>query len=259
MPKGRGSTGSGMSWLRLYNQHSQDLKFRALTDREYRFLVGGVWPLASENRPRGRIQVAGGIPPNPVDVAERAGLKKATLQECESIVESLEKVDLLRVTCNKTWCVPNWGKLQPKSDNVALRVRKHREKRKGLLRNGIITSNVLEQSRSDQRREENPVNKKAGYLDCVPDPESAPTSASALSQLIDGEEACITRGPPIRLVQKLQERGYDPVDAWGAIVQARAKKNPAGYLVKLLSEREWTVADSAREQARAEMRDAEFF
>jgi hypothetical protein len=46
----------------------------------------------------------------------------------------------------------------------------------------------------------------------------------------------------------------EQVRIWAAVIQSRDKKNPAGYLVTLLTKARHTVADSAYDQAKKEMR-----
>ena len=75
-----------------------------------------------------------------------------------------------------------------------------------------------------------------------------------VSNLIKGRESFVTSNDPRALVNKLIEYGFDLDKVWGAIVQARAKRNPPGYLVTVLADAEFAVADSAMEQAKQEMR-----
>lgn len=79
-----------------------------------------------------------------------------------------------------------------------------------------------------------------------------------ISNLIKGSECLIQSNDPRALVNKLNEYGFDLCMVWGAIVQARAKRNPPGYLVSVLADPCFAVADSAMEQARLEMRNFGF-
>ncbi len=74
------------------------------------------------------------------------------------------------------------------------------------------------------------------------------------AQIVTGREAQILNGDPKNLINALYESGIEITKAWGAIVQSREKKNPAGYLVAILSDAKYQVADSAMEQAKQEMR-----
>ena len=75
-----------------------------------------------------------------------------------------------------------------------------------------------------------------------------------ISKIIKGYEDCIEKNTAA-LVDRLYEHGFkDEVKVWAYIVQARSKNNPAGYLVKILANPQYMVADSAHEQAKREMR-----
>lgn len=76
----------------------------------------------------------------------------------------------------------------------------------------------------------------------------------SVGYLIRGLESHITNGDPRPLVDELVREGFDLIRVWGTIVQARTKKNPAGYFVSALSAPKYAVADSAIEKAKAEMR-----
>lgn len=76
------------------------------------------------------------------------------------------------------------------------------------------------------------------------------------AQIIAGNEDQILSEDPRDLINALYEAGIEISKTWGAIVQSRGKKNPAGYLVAILSDAKYQVADIAMEQAKAEMRKA---
>ena len=75
-----------------------------------------------------------------------------------------------------------------------------------------------------------------------------------LSNLIKGSESLIESNDPRALVNKLIEYGFDLDKVWGVVVQARTKRNPPGYLVSVLADPDFAVADSSMEQAKQEMR-----
>lgn len=75
-----------------------------------------------------------------------------------------------------------------------------------------------------------------------------------LSKLLKGQESEITGTDPRGLVGILTKAGYEQTRAWGAIVQARRKDNPAAYLISILADPKYQIADVAYEQAKLEMR-----
>lgn len=76
-----------------------------------------------------------------------------------------------------------------------------------------------------------------------------------VSGIVNGYEYCISKDTSV-LVDRFLNNGFsDEVEIWAYIVQARGKKNPPGYLVKIIADPKYTVADSAREQAKREMRE----
>lgn len=77
-----------------------------------------------------------------------------------------------------------------------------------------------------------------------------------LAALIKGLEACITNCDPRPVVDALvgSGNGFDVERVWGALVQSRTAANPAGYLVSLLAAPQFSVADSAREKAKEEIK-----
>lgn len=89
----------------------------------------------------------------------------------------------------------------------------------------------------------------------VDNSEKNETKKREIARLIKGFESQITNGDPRELVNiLLSATGFDPLRVWGSIVQARSKRNPAGYLVIALGDPLYAVADSAMDQARREMR-----
>lgn len=94
-----------------------------------------------------------------------------------------------------------------------------------------------------ERKEKSAVNKK----DKNPQKQN-------LARLLKGHEGEIKEKNPSNLVILLTAAGYEMTKAWGAIVQARGKSNPAGYLISILADPKHQIADSAYEQAKLEMR-----
>lgn len=79
-----------------------------------------------------------------------------------------------------------------------------------------------------------------------------------ISQAIRGREHCITNGDPRDLINALAEIGIDISKAWGALIQARDKRNPPGFLVSVLANPKHAVSDGAMQQAKQEMRKFNF-
>lgn len=76
-----------------------------------------------------------------------------------------------------------------------------------------------------------------------------------ISRILKGYEDCIKKNTR-KLVDRLTENGIlDEIRTWASIIQARDKQNPAGYLVKILADPKYTVADSCYEQAKKEMKN----
>jgi len=97
-----------------------------------------------------------------------------------------------------------------------------------------------------------PINDKAGMR---PVKTSVDNSVKKISQLIKGYENHIKKDTAV-LVDRFLDNGFsDEVEVWAYIVQARGKRNPPGYLVKIIADPKYRVADSAREQAKREMRE----
>lgn len=74
----------------------------------------------------------------------------------------------------------------------------------------------------------------------------------AFAQLIAGWEHFIPARDPRGLVYRLVNHGFDRDQCWAAIVQSRSRPNPAGYLVKLLTDSAFPIAESAFDLARLE-------
>lgn len=75
-----------------------------------------------------------------------------------------------------------------------------------------------------------------------------------IAQIITGYEDWIKKNTAA-LVDRLYKHGFkDEAKIWAFIVQARGKRNPAGYLVNALANPQYVVGDSAYDQAKKEMR-----
>lgn len=90
-------------------------------------------------------------------------------------------------------------------------------------------------------------------------PEKIAALKAKLSALIKGHEHCITNCDPRPVIDALVAAGYDVMRVWGALVQARDKKNPPGYLVTTLCSGRYAVADSALLKAKAEAEKWQYF
>lgn len=105
--------------------------------------------------------------------------------------------------------------------------------------------------------------KDNGFKESRKERESRPVDNSEnkkckISIAIRGREHCITDGDPRDLINALAEIGIDITKAWGALIQARAKRNPPGFLVSVLANPKHAVSDGAMEQAKQEMRKLNF-
>lgn len=90
-------------------------------------------------------------------------------------------------------------------------------------------------------------------------PEKTSALKAKLSALIKGHEHCITNCDPRPVIDALVAAGYDVMRVWGALVQARDKKNPPGYLVTTLCSGRYAVADGALLKAKAEAEKWQYF
>lgn len=75
-----------------------------------------------------------------------------------------------------------------------------------------------------------------------------------ISLIISGFEKCIEKDSYILVNKIVRELEYDRIKVWAAIIQSRSKRNPPGYLCKILVDPNWAPSDSAYEKAKREMR-----
>lgn len=74
------------------------------------------------------------------------------------------------------------------------------------------------------------------------------------AELLKGMELLITNGDPRPLVNKFYDGGFELSKIWAAIIQARPKKHPPSYFVKIIGTPGFTLSDTAHELAKMEMR-----
>jgi len=172
----------------------------------------------------------------------------------KSIKKNLRKLVMsgyLKMTQTQYGQIIHVNKSKRSSKNVTSQMeRKHYLKDKNVTSEGF-RGNKNAISNKINHTGDKPINDKAGVR-----PFKAPVdnSAKKISQLIKGYENYIKKDTAI-LVDRFLDNGFsDEVEIWAYVVQARGKRNPPGYLVKIIADPKYKVADSAREQAKKEMR-----
>lgn len=80
-----------------------------------------------------------------------------------------------------------------------------------------------------------------------------PEAVRKVRELISGFEGHILNGGAPLLVDRLAGAGFDRVRAWTAIVAARRRRNPPGFLVTALAQPRFALADSDYDEAKREM------
>jgi hypothetical protein len=113
-----------MKWLRLYDDLLDDPKAQQLAPVLFKHWIN-LLCLASKSEPRGTL-------PAITDVAFRL---RVTSQKARTILNELASVGMIDAE-GETFQMHNWSERQRESDNVAARVRKHRE---GVTRNEDVT------------------------------------------------------------------------------------------------------------------------
>lgn len=104
-----------MKWFRLYDDLLDDPKAQQLSPVLFKHWIN-LLCLASKSEPRGEL-------PALTDIAFRL---RVTTQKARSILKELASAGLLDAD-GETFHMHNWNDRQPNSDNVAARVKKHRE------------------------------------------------------------------------------------------------------------------------------------
>jgi len=123
---------ASMPWLRLYSEIIDDKKIKRICRSSIynKVTVIGVWvcllALASESEERGKLIISEKIPYNINDLSCETEMNEADL---ELLIQKFIEYEMLELD-NGCWSIKNWDNRQFKSDNVAERVAKHREKRK---------------------------------------------------------------------------------------------------------------------------------
>ncbi|HEY66248.1 MAG TPA: hypothetical protein G4O02_16980 [Caldilineae bacterium] len=121
-----------MNWFRFYNETYRDPKIRRLA-REMSCSIAeavGVWAillsLASESERRGALMLNSDIPLDLSDLEDATGAPNI-----KEWLECMQRLGMLTYD-NDTWYITNWDKRQFESDSSRERVRRYREKRRGL-------------------------------------------------------------------------------------------------------------------------------
>jgi hypothetical protein len=125
-------TANKMPWFRLYSEILDDKKIKRIC-RATSFnkaTVIGVWvcllALANESSDRGALQISDGIPYDINDLAAETELPEDQL---DTLLKMFERYDMLHFDSKEGWSILNWNGRQFKSDNVAIRVAQHRERK----------------------------------------------------------------------------------------------------------------------------------
>ena len=122
---------SSMPWFRVYSEMLDDPKIKRITKKtgQSKALIIGVWicllSLANKSTERGKLLITEDMPYSIEDLEDETGIPQ------EIIAQLLDEFRMMgMIIGNNTLEVANWSKRQYKSDNVAERVRRFREKQK---------------------------------------------------------------------------------------------------------------------------------
>lgn len=121
-----------MPWFRLYSEILDDKKIKRICRATgfNKATVIGVWvtllALANDSGDRGTLQISDGIPYETSDIAYETELPD---DQVDTLMKLFERYDMLHFDNKDGWSILNWNGRQFKSDNVAERVAKHRERK----------------------------------------------------------------------------------------------------------------------------------
>jgi hypothetical protein len=123
---------SPMPWFRVYSEIMDDKKLRRIyrATEFSKVEVIGVWicllSLANECEDRGSLLISKDIPYELIDLSAETGMPE---DELGTLLELFEKYNMLQKG-DGGWEIKNWDGRQFKSDDVSIRVQKHREKKR---------------------------------------------------------------------------------------------------------------------------------
>lgn len=146
-----------MKWFRFYTEIVDDPKMRALKDDEYRIFTY-LLSLASEIEKEGLIDLS---------IDDISWRLRAPMELIERTIEALKRLGILSANEDGFEFV-NWQKRQFKSDDVATRVRKHREKK---VKQGETLHETLQGNKSEtleNRTEQSRTETEQSKGDSVP-------------------------------------------------------------------------------------------
>jgi hypothetical protein len=128
-----------MDWLRLYVEIIDDPKMKKMSDKTFKIFIF-LLCFARE------LDESGAINKPFCDIAWRIRIKEQALKDAAN---DLSKLGIISFNTQQIQFL-NWCKFQYKSDNVTERVQRFRK------RSSNVTSNVIEQNRTEQNRADTP-------------------------------------------------------------------------------------------------------
>lgn len=121
-----------MQWLRLYDSVVDDPKVQRLDPPVFKVWIN-LLCIANRSEPRGL------LPP----ISDLCFILRMTKPKLEKMLAQLAIANLIDAVDSETLAIHNWNKRQRSSDDIAKRVRKHRDDQDGNV-TGHVTSNVTE-------------------------------------------------------------------------------------------------------------------
>lgn len=121
-----------LPWFRFYSETMRDPKMQyiARATGHEKALVVGAWAmllsLASDSPERGALLMRPGAPLGLDDMAEQLDMDRHMLA---GLLEQFQAFGMLRLDDDGAYCLVNWDKRQPRSDDSAERVQRFRERR----------------------------------------------------------------------------------------------------------------------------------
>ena len=121
-----------MPWFRLYSEILDDKKIKRICriTSYNKATVIGLWvillAMANDSSDRGALQISDGIPYDISDIAFESDIPD---DQVDTLMKLFEQYDMLDYNNKDGWSIQNWDGRQFKSDNVAVRVAKHRAKK----------------------------------------------------------------------------------------------------------------------------------
>lgn len=159
-----------MEWFRFYSDALRKRKVQALPATLFRAWIN-LLCLANDGEPRGTL---------PTDISDIAFALRVKPDKAREILETLIERNLFDRKDDRI-CAHNWEKRQPGSDNVAARVRKHREQKPSSDDSGNVTETF----------HETPAKRYGNVLDPDTDPDTDPdrSTTTTATRAREAEEA----------------------------------------------------------------------